>query len=101
MNKFDQANENDLNTPNGITAINEAIKLINQELRQNKDSQILSSLYNVLTEMLHIYGLDIKLEKMSSENRLIYEEWNNARIRKDFEVADKLRKLLVERNILI
>lgn len=101
MNKFDQANENDLNTPNGITAINEAIKLINQELRQNKDPQILSSLYNVLTEMLHIYGLDIKLEKMSSENRLIYEEWNNARIRKDFEVADKLRKLLVERNILI
>ena len=97
--KFIEANENDMNTPNGITAIYEALKNVNQILRSTKDPQVLSSLYNILTDMLHIYGLDIKLERMDDETRNEYKEWANARTNKDFEKADHYRNVLIEKGI--
>ena len=101
MNRFDEANDNDLNTPNGLTVINESLKLVNQELRGNKDPNKLVSLYNLLSTMLHIYGLDKKYERMDKETLNIYNEWNESRKQKDFEKADKLRKVLTEKGVVL
>ena len=99
MKKFDDANDEDMNTPNGVTVINDIVKEVNLELRGKKDANRLVSLYNILKEMLYVYGLDSKLERMSEENRKLYNDWTTARQNKDFEKADALRKQLIESGI--
>jgi len=99
MKKFDDFNDDDFNSPNGLTIINEVVKLINLELRQDKDKVKLNALYNTLKTMLHIYGLDKEMKLMTKENKDLYNEWNNARLNKDFDKADSLRAKLVERGI--
>ena len=99
MKRFDDANEEDMNTPNGVTVINDLVKEINLELRGRKDSDILVSYYNVLKEMLYVYGLNQNLEKMSLENRNLYNEWIDARKEKDFSKADELRNKLLSNGV--
>ena len=99
MKRFDDANEEDMNTPNGVTVINDLVKEINLELRGRKDSDILVSYYNVLKEMLYVYGLNQNLERMSLENRNLYNEWIDARKKKDFSKADELRNKLLSNGV--
>jgi len=99
IKRFDDANDDDFNTPNGITVINEAIKMVNQELRQQKNKENLVALYNVLSTMLHVYGLDPKNERMSEETKAIYNDWLDARKNKDFTKADTLREVLTNKGI--
>ena len=99
MKKFDDANDEDMNTPNGVTVINDIVKEVNLELRGKKNPERLVSLYNALKEMLYVYGLDSKLERMNEENRKLYNDWNLARQNKDFEKADELRKQLIESGV--
>ena len=101
MSRFDEANEDDFNTPNGLSIINEVIKEVNIELRGTKDHLVLASLYNILTEMLYIYGLDINLDRMDNETRNIYDEWNKARKEKDFVKADQYREALLKKGLKI
>lgn len=97
--KFIEANDNDMNTANGITSIYEAIKVVNQELRSSKDNALLVSLYNVLKDMIYIYGLDISLDRMDSETKELYNNWVNARLNKDFSKADEYRIALTNKGI--
>ncbi|MBR4236980.1 cysteine--tRNA ligase [bacterium] len=99
MKKFDDANDEDMNTPNGVTVINDIVKEVNLELRGKKNPERLVSLYNTLKEMLYVYGLDSKLERMNEENRKLYNDWNLARQNKDFEKADELRKQLIDSGV--
>ena len=99
MKRFDDANEDDMNTPNGITVINDIIKEINLELRASKNNERLVSLYNILKEMLYIYGLDSHLERMDNDTRNIYNSWLEARKNKDFNLADELRNKLIDLGI--
>ena len=99
IQKFDEANDNDLNTPNGLTVINEALKLVNQELRGTKDSTTLLSLYNALTEMLYVYGLNKPMSRLDSDTKKIYFDWMDARGNKDFAKADELRKVLTDKGV--
>jgi len=99
MKRFDEANENDFNTPNGLTVINEAVKIINQELRNPKDIDKLVSVYNVLSTMLYIYGLNTEHKRLDDETKAIYNSWIEARKNKDFAKADELRAVLVEKGI--
>ena len=101
MASFDMANDEDMNTPNGITAIYEALKQVNQEMRASKDPTILASLYNVLTEMLHIYGLDINPNRMDGDTRKVYDAWVKARADKDFMKADECRKILTDKGVTL
>ena len=99
ISKFIEANDNDMNTANGITSIYEAIKVVNQELRSSKDNRLLVSLYNILKDMLYIYGLDISLDRMDSETKELYNNWVNARLNKDFSKADEYRIALTNKGI--
>ena len=99
MKRFDDANDDDMNTPNGLTVINDIVKEVNLELRGAKNKERLVSLYNALKEMLYVYGLDSKHKRMSAFDRNTYNEWIQARLNKDYELADKLRKVLLEKGI--
>ena len=97
--RFDDALDNDINTANGLTVIYDTIKLLNQNLRQPKDEKLIVSLYNSLNMMLHVYGLDRKLERMSPQTKDLYSKWVEARSNKDFALADELRGVLKEKGV--
>lgn len=99
--KFENCLEDDFNTPNAISVVNETIKDINILLRNNNDSNLLVSLYNSLNVMLHILGLDQNNNRLNEEERDLYNRWVEARNNKDFNLADSLRLELKERNIII
>jgi len=100
LKKFDDFNDDDFNSPNGLTVIYDCIKLVNLELRGDKDKVKLNALYNVLSTMLHVYGLDKPIKRMSDEDKDIYNKWMDARNNKDFEKADVLRQELLKRGII-
>ena len=53
-----------------------------------------------MDKILRVLGIQLFVEKMTSEQIEVYKNWNEARINKDFEQADLFRKQLVEWNII-
>jgi cysteinyl-tRNA synthetase len=100
MKDFKNSMDNDFNTANAITALQAVIKLTNQNTRKPNNLDVLNQAFLVLKYMIDILGLDININRIKIEERAIYKEWQNARISKDFETADRLRKTLVEKGIL-
>ena len=99
VNRFDEALDNDMNTANGLTVIYDTLKQLNQNLRAPKDEKLITSLYNALNMMLHVYGLDKKLTRMDAETKALYNKWAEARSNKDFALADTLREELKNKGI--
>jgi cysteinyl-tRNA synthetase len=99
--QFLEAMTNDLNTPNGYKVIFDTVKLLNQSLRVKEvDFAEVEKLYNAIRKMLYILGIYIDEVILTEEDKKIYADWNQARVQKDFATADRLRDILLERNIL-
>ena len=93
--------EDDLNTPNAYMIIFDTVKLLNQSLR-TKDINYdeVSKNYNAIIKMLEVLGVFIKKVNLSQEDKETYNKWNEAKVNKDFETADKYRNILIEKGIL-
>ncbi|MGD9964423.1 MAG: cysteine--tRNA ligase [Candidatus Izemoplasmatales bacterium] len=100
INNFNTAMDDDFNTANAITSLQSIIKTINQALRTKLDFTFLNELYSAIKYMIEILGLEVKTKAMNSKDREIYQNWQNARKNKDYELADTLRAELVSRGIL-
>lgn len=99
--KFLEAMEDDLNTPNAYAVIFELVKSINQKLRvKDIDYVELAKDVKALRKCLDILGIVYPVVKLSSEDKALYNSWNEAKANKDFETADKLRATLTEKGIL-
>lgn len=96
--KLEEYMDDDVNTSNVITYLLELVKDLNISLRK-KDTNI-SQLYDKILIVSSILGLDYDLIKLSLEEKQIYKDWEEARINKDFDKADELRRILIERKIL-
>ena len=93
--------QDDLNTPNAYMVIFDTVKLLNQNLRtKDIDYNEVSKNYNAIIKMLDILGIYIKKVELSQEDKDTYSAWNEAKINKDFETADKYRAILIEKGIL-
>ncbi|MGI6787490.1 MAG: cysteine--tRNA ligase [Acholeplasmataceae bacterium] len=92
---YNEMNQN-LNTPNAITVVYELVKQVNKE----KDIKELMKYYNSLIMIMKILGFDFDFEKLSDEDRNLFKLWNQSRSEKDFETADKYRKLLQEKGLI-
>lgn len=100
-NKFLNAMEDDLNTPNAYAVVFEIVKGINQKIRTKEiDYPSLSKDVNALRKALNVLGIAVKEVTLSDEDKEIYNNWNNAKSVKDFETADKYRAVLIEKGIL-
>lgn len=101
MNEYTEYMEDDLNTPNALKVVFEAVKKINQEGRK-KDADIdeLARLKNSLEKMLEILGVFIDLHKITSKDIELYQKWQKAKDEKDFDNADAYRSKLIELDIL-
>ena len=97
-NDFENIMNDDFNTPNAITYLLELIKKLNLEIR-NKGTDIVNITSKILT-ICNIFGLKYEMPKFNDEDIELYNNWNNARINKDFEQADFYRNELIKKNIL-
>lgn len=100
INKDDRINEimdNDFNTPNLITYLIDLIKELNSNLRANLE---ITDLYDKINLVIDILGLHYQLPSMSKEDIDLYNNWLEAKNKKDFNLSDKLRDELITKKIL-
>lgn len=98
---FLTAMEDDLNTPNAFAAVFDAVKQLNQVVRQRDvDFTALGLKVNAIEKMLDVLGIENHRIVLSEEDKKMHAEWRNAVTQKDFELADKFRAQLIEKGIL-
>jgi cysteinyl-tRNA synthetase len=87
--RFSTHMDDDMNTPNVITLIQEIMKSINK----TKDHEKLAELYVTARTILTVLGLmpDVTLE---DETLMTFMAWDEARKARDFRSADKYREIL-------
>ncbi len=100
FNIFLEAMNDDLNTPNAYAEIFEAAKQLNNNLRQ-RDVNVdkLNGLTNAILKMLDVLGIKINRIVLSDEDKNIFTKWDQLKKEKNFEEADKVRAILMERGL--
>lgn len=99
--RFLEAMNDDLNTPNGIAAAFEAMKAINQESRKREPDYALLAQETInLQAMLQVLGIRLALPALSDEDKTMWHDWRAAVKARDFDTADKLRTTLQQKDIL-
>jgi cysteinyl-tRNA synthetase len=100
--KFQEALKNDFNTANAITEIYSLVKVVNNALRDKAISlEFLEMALRLFDEVLDVLGLNIEMKKLTIEEKELVNKWQDARNKKDFEKADKLRAEMNERGIIV
>ena len=99
INKFVDALLDDLNTSNAQTVIFEITKYLNQSLR-GKDLELLAKYYNTLKTCIDLLGLMFNEITLTNEDKDLFNRWDEYKANRDFENADRIRKLLIERGLI-
>lgn len=98
---FMEAMQDDLNTPNAFAAVFEAVKVLNQTIRQREvDLEKLALQTRTIEKMMEVLGIDIPRLALTQEDKELHQKWKAAVKEKDFDTADGYRKELMERGIL-
>jgi cysteinyl-tRNA synthetase len=95
IEEFKAHMDDDINTPNVFTLIQNICKLINK----TTDLLTLSKYVNTLHTILNILGIDY-IPNITSEIIDTYNEWVLSRINKDYQKSDTLRNILIKENII-
>ncbi|HAH75747.1 MAG TPA: cysteine--tRNA ligase [Kandleria vitulina] len=91
----------DLNSSLALTEILDQVKVLNQVMRtREKDNAAIAKEYATLMKMTDVMGFAFKGVELSEEDIDLYNEWNAYKKEKNFEEADRVRGLLIERGIL-
>ena len=98
--EFMDAMDNDFNTANAITALQNLNKKANQLLRSKTDFEVLLSALKMFNDFFKVLGLKPNQSPLSVEDKEIYSLWIKARDEKDFSAADKYRTLLQEKGVI-
>ena len=98
---FLDALNDDLNTPNAISTVFEAVKQLNQSLRTRQmDTDKVSMLLNTVEKMLYVLGIEFEPVVLTTEEKETYRAWREAVKAKNFDVADTYRAKLQAKGIL-
>lgn len=102
--EFENAMDDDLNMPEALSKLFEFMREVNSliDKRQISKKNALD-VYNTMLEFDKVLGLDlaVKKEEISDEIKGLIEQREEARKKKDFAEADKIRKELKEKGILL
>jgi cysteinyl-tRNA synthetase len=102
IDEFLSALAQDINTANALTHVHGLVKRINADLRAGqKDVNLLSLHFFTMKQMTSILGLDLSYTVLTQEDKNIYREYEAAKFNKDFETSDALRKILIDKAILV
>ena len=97
--RFLLALSDDLNVANALSVVDALVKETNQVLT-HKDFASLPSLVRTLERLLGVLGFLLPTVEVTPEDRARYQEYLEARERKDYARSDELRPLLMERGLL-
>lgn len=97
--RFFEALKDDLNVANAQKEVFDLLKKLNQSIRA-KDIDSLSSQYATILKMMNVLGLDFDLVKLNEEDLENMRLWEKFKKEKNFDEADKIRDLLIERGII-
>ncbi len=101
MKGFSLAMDDDLNSPNAIKEIFDAVKHLNQLLRiKDADIHEIARWVIAIETMVDIFGIQIERLNLSEDDLNLFNLWNDAKSKKNFESADQYRKELMQRGIL-
>ena len=95
--KINEIMDEDFNTPNLITYLIDLIKQLNSAMRANLP---FIEIYDKIILIVNILGLHYDLQELSVEDKDLYNNWNEAKKNKNYELADKLREQLINKNII-
>ena len=91
----------DLNTSLALTSILNQVKVLNQVMRtKEKDNQAILTEYNTLRRMIDGIGFVFETKVLSEEDIETYNQWNAYKAEKNFEKADELRTILIDKGII-
>ncbi len=99
--KFEGAMDDDFNMPLGLAAI---FELVTETNRKIDDPAFTAGVKKALLGMAGVFGLDINApagEEGTGEIDELVAARNAARMKKDFKEADKIRKILDERGVIL
>jgi cysteinyl-tRNA synthetase len=102
--RFEEAMDDDLNTPLALSVLYELIAETNKLLAENKlSAETAKNILNFWKKINKVLGLVIKEEKkeIPEEVAKLAEERKSAREQKDFQKSDELRKKIEELNYTI
>ncbi len=95
--KINEIMDEDFNTSNLITYLLELVKQLNNELRQKQD---FVETYDKINLINYILGLKYDFVTLTDEDKETYNKWIEYRNNKDFENADKMRAILIDRKVI-
>lgn len=95
--KINEIMDDDFNTSNLVTYLLELVRELNRRQRNKED---FSEVYDKIMLVNFILGLEYKFVLLSEEDKENYHKWLEYRKISDYENADKIRDILVSRNIL-
>ena len=58
-------------------------------------------LYKLFKEILWVLGIETQIEDLSEEDRKLVKEYEEARKARNFAVSDELRKIIMEKGIIL
>ena len=91
----------DLNTSLALTSILNQVKALNQVMRtKEKDNEAILIEYNTLRKLVDGLGFVFETKVLSEEDIETYNKWNEYKAEKNFEKADELRAILIEKGII-
>jgi cysteinyl-tRNA synthetase len=102
--RFEEAMDDDLNTPLALSVLYELITETNKLLAENKlGAEEAKKILGLWEKMNKVFGLAIKqtATEIPEEIRKLSEERKTARENKDFPKSDELRKIIEEKGYIV
>lgn len=92
MDDFLNEMAHDFNTANALSIIYNHQKNINRDLRdKNITVEVLENDFKTLNDMFKIFGLEVNIKPLTVDERILVDDWQLARMNKEFTKADELR----------
>ena len=103
--EFEKAMDDDLNTPRALAALHRIARAVNRALDQGRvsgrDAAAIHRTITKLDKVFGIFGEQVKAESLSQEAELLIRQRDEARAKKDWATADKLREELSAMGIVV
>lgn len=101
--KFDTAMEDDFNTADAISAVFEMVKLVNVGITEDSDVTLVEEAKKSIVTLMDVLGVPVEPVKeiLDTEIEQLIEERQAARKNKDFQRADEIRDILLEKGIVL
>jgi len=95
--KINEIMDDDFNTSNLLTYLLDLIKELNMKMRSKGD---FTGIYDKINLINYVLGLKYDFVTLSKEDKDNYRKWIGYRNNKEFDKADKMRKMLEEKGII-